>query len=82
MDLTLRKVYDFAMTTPLDDIRFILETARLNKAAAERSFEGDYGHGLGKILRGTYEHKVMGDSVFPIFFLILPVPAMPVWQEL
>ena len=64
LDLSLRKVYDFAMTTPLDEIRFILETARLNKAAAERSFEGEYGHGLGKILRGTYEHKIMGDSVF------------------
>lgn len=63
-DLSLRKVYDFAMTAPLDEIRFILETARLNKAAAERSFEGDYGHGLGKMLRGNYEHKVMGDSVF------------------
>lgn len=63
-DLTLRKVYDFATTAPLDELRFILETARLNKAAAERSFEGDYGHGLGKMLRGTYEHKVMGDSVF------------------
>lgn len=63
-DLNLRKVYDFAMTAPLDEIRFILETARLNKAAAERSFEGDFGHGLGKMLRGTYEHKVMGDSVF------------------
>ncbi len=63
-DLNLRKVYDFAMTVPLDEIRFILETARLNKAAAERSFEGDYGHGLGKILRGNYEHKVMGDSAF------------------
>lgn len=64
VDLCLRKVYDFAMTAPLDEIRFILDTARLNKAAAERSFEGDFGHGLGKILRGTYEHKVMGDSVF------------------
>lgn len=64
LDLSLRKVYDFAMTTPLDEIRFILETARLNKVAAERSFEGDYGHALGKILRGTYEHKIMGDSVF------------------
>ena len=63
-ELTLRKVYDFAMTAPLDEIRFILDTARLNKAAAERSFEGDYGHGLGKMLRGTYEHKIMGDSVF------------------
>lgn len=63
-DLTLRKVYDFAMTAPLDEIRFILDTARLNKAAAEQSFTGNYGHGLGKMLRGTYEHKVMGDSAF------------------
>ena len=39
--LTLRKVYDFAMNAPLDEIRFILETARLNKAAAERSFDGE-----------------------------------------
>ena len=62
--LTLRRVYDFALTAPLDEIRFILETARLNKAAAERSFTGDYGHGLGKMLRGNYEHKIMGDSVF------------------
>lgn len=64
VDLTLRKVCDFATTAPLDEIRFILDTARLNKAAAEQSFKGDYGHGLGKMLRGNYEHKVMGDSVF------------------
>ena len=64
LELTLRKVYDFALTAPLDEIRFILETARLNKKAAEQSFQGDYGHALGKMLRGTYEHKIMGDSVF------------------
>lgn len=64
LSLTFRKVYDFAMTAPLDEIRFIQETARLNKAAAEQSFAGDYGHGLGKMLRGNYEHKIMGDSVF------------------
>lgn len=64
VDLTLRKVYDFALTAPLDEIRFIQETARLNKAAAEQSFKGDYGHSLGKMLRGNYEHQVMGDSVF------------------
>ena len=33
--LTLRRVWDFALTAPLDEIRFILETSRLNKAAAE-----------------------------------------------
>ena len=64
LELTLRKVYDFALTAPLEEIRFIRETAILNKAAAERSFKGDYGHGLGKMLRGNYEHRIMGDSVF------------------
>lgn len=64
LELSLRKVYDFALTAPLEEISFILETARLNKAAAERSFEGNYGHGLGKMLRGNYEHNVLGDSVF------------------
>ena len=63
-ELNLYKVYDFALTAPLDEIRFILDTARLNKAAAEQAFKGNYGHSLGKMLRGTYEHKVMGDSVF------------------
>lgn len=62
--LNLRKVYDFATTAPLDEIRFILETARLNKAAAESSFKGNYGHSLGKTMRGKYEKEIMGDCVF------------------
>lgn len=63
-ELTLQKVYDFALTTPLEDIRFILDTARLNKAAAERSFEGEYGHSLGRMLQGNRECKILGDTVF------------------
>lgn len=62
--LSLRKVYDFALTVPLDEIDFILDSARLNKAAAEASFKGDYGHSLGKSLRNDNERRVMGDSVF------------------
>jgi L-cysteine desulfidase len=64
LELNLRKVYDFALTTPLDEISFILEAARLNKAAAQRSFTGNYGHGLGKMLAGSHERAVMGDSTF------------------
>lgn len=64
VELTLAKVWDFATTAPLDELRFILETRRLNKAAAERSFEGDYGHCVGKTMRCSKELKVMGDSVF------------------
>lgn len=64
LELTLRKVYDFAVTAPLDEIHFILDAARLNKAAAEQSFKGNYGHALGKTLQGTFGNKIIGDSVF------------------
>ena len=61
----MRKVYDFATTTPLDEIRFILETKRLNKAAAERSFKGNYGHELGKILKSSKsEEQILGSNTF------------------
>ena len=62
--LTLRMVYDFAMTSPLEEIEFIMESMRLNKAAAESAFAADYGHSLGKTLRGERELKVLGDSIF------------------
>lgn len=64
VELNLRSVYDFSQTAPLDDIRFILKTAKVNKAAAEQSFQGEYGHALGKMLRGAPKHNVMGDSTF------------------
>lgn len=62
--LTLRRVWEFAMTTPLDEIRFILESRRLNMAAAEHAFTGEYGHCVGRTLRCDRERKVMGDSLF------------------
>lgn len=62
--LTLRRVWEFTMTTPLDEIRFILESKRLNKAAAEASFAGEYGHCVGRTLRCDRERRVMGDSLF------------------
>ena len=62
--LTLRRVWDFAMTAPLDELRFILETRRVNKAAAERAFAGEFGHCVGRTLRCERERKIMGDSIF------------------
>lgn len=64
VELTLRKVYDFATTAPLEEIEFISESMRLNKAAAESAFVDEYGHSLGRMLRQPRELKIMGDSVF------------------
>ncbi|MBR2456715.1 MAG: serine dehydratase subunit alpha family protein [Bacteroidaceae bacterium] len=64
IELTLRKAYDFAMTSPIDEIRFILETRNLNKSAAERSFKGNYGHQLGRTLNSRSTSLMMGDNTF------------------
>ena len=65
VDLDMRKVYDFATTVPLEEISFILESKRLNKNAAERSFEGCYGHALGRTLRNSKcEQSVLGNNTF------------------
>lgn len=65
VNLNLRKVFEFATTTPIEEIRFILEAKRLNKAAAERSLAGNYGHELGKTLRESRSEKhLMGENTF------------------
>ena len=65
VELTLRKVYDFATTSPIEELKFILETRNLNKQAAERSFKGNYGHQLGKTLNSKKnENLMLGDNTF------------------
>ena len=63
-ELTLRRVYDFATTAPLEDIEFINEARRLNEAAAEASLKGNYGHELGKTLSRPLGKGIMGESIF------------------
>lgn len=62
--LSLHKVYEFAHTADLDDLRFILEAKRLNEAAAEAGLRENYGHELGKTLCSPLGHGIMGESIF------------------
>ena len=62
-ELTLRHVWDFAMTAPLEEIEFILEARRLNMNAAYESLKGEYGHSIGKLFRSESERNVMGDTL-------------------
>ena len=64
LELSLRKVYDFAEEVPLEKIEFIGETAQRNVAAAELSFTGDYGHGLGAMLHSGMAKNIFGDTLF------------------
>ena len=64
LHLTLRKVYEYAMTAPIEDIEFIKEAKRLNEAAAQNSLKGNYGHCLGKVLTRPLGKGIMGESIF------------------
>lgn len=72
---SLREVYDFALNVPVQDVQFLMEGAKMNMAAAEKSFMGNYGHGLGRLLhtvstqhltngRPTQLSNIFGDTLF------------------
>ena len=64
IQLNLRLVYDFATTTPVDEIRFILKTKEYNMRAAKESIRGNYGHCLGKTMDRPLSHGIFGNSIF------------------
>lgn len=63
-ELCMRTVYDFATTTPVDEIAFILKTRQYNLKAAEESVKGNFGHCLGKTIDRPLSHGIFGNSIF------------------
>ena len=63
-ELCMRSVYDFATTTPVDEIAFILKTRQYNLKAAEESVKGNFGHCLGKTIDRPLSHGIFGNSIF------------------
>lgn len=62
--LDMKTVYDFAMSAPLDDIRFILKTKEYNMNAAREAIKGNYGHNLGKTIDRPLSQGILGHSIF------------------
>ena len=62
--LTLRDVYDYATTVELEQITWLKEAEAMNINAAEVSFTGNYGHGLGRLMHTTAQESIFGDTLF------------------
>ena len=62
--LSLRLVYDFATTAPLDEISFIQETRTYNMNAAREALKGNYGHNLGKTIDRPLSKGIFGNTIF------------------
>ncbi|MGN1240179.1 MAG: serine dehydratase subunit alpha family protein [Paludibacteraceae bacterium] len=50
---SLRAVWEYAMTVDLEEVAWLQEGAEMNIRAAETSFRGNYGHGLGRLLHNA-----------------------------
>lgn len=64
ISLNFRTVYDFATTSPLDEIRFIMETRDYNMNAAREAIKGNYGHNLGKTIDRPMAKGIFGHTIF------------------
>ncbi len=64
VDLNLRTVWEFATTTPVEEIEFILEAKRYNLRAAAEALKGNYGHCLGKIMDRPLSRGIFGNSIY------------------
>lgn len=62
--LNLKMVWDFAITTPVDEIAFILEAKRYNLRAAAEAAKSNYGHCLGKVMDRPLSRGIFGNSIY------------------
>ena len=65
VELNLKKVYDFATTSPIEELQFILEARRLNKQAAERPLkETTDTNWVKPYAAANSERLIMGSNTF------------------
>ncbi len=57
-------VYRFSMETPIEEIMFIEEAARLNSEASHFSLHGNYGHSVGQMILSPLGKRYLGDTTF------------------
>lgn len=61
--MTVASIYDFATTVPIDDIKFLLEGAAMNRRIAEEGLRGDYGLKVGKSIKDKVDRKLLSEDI-------------------
>lgn len=61
--LTFQTVYSYATETPIEELRFILEAAQMNREASRLSKEGSYGHNVAKSLLSQKGLDLFGNNL-------------------
>lgn len=63
--LTVKEIFDFATSVPVEDIQFILDARKLNLALAEEGLAGNYGLKVGRTINAGQYKSVFGDTFMP-----------------
>ena len=63
VNLTFKKVYEYAVESPLNELEFILEAAKMNKNASLESKNNSYGHNVSKTILSKNGKKIFGDNL-------------------
>ncbi|MCD4719501.1 MAG: L-serine ammonia-lyase, iron-sulfur-dependent, subunit alpha [Desulfobacula sp.] len=63
INLSVAKIYEFADQTPLDEIEFILEGVKINKAIAKEGMTGKYGLKTGRTIQRNITRKYIADDL-------------------
>lgn len=62
--LSLQKVYDFVNEVPIEELEFIMESAKMNKEVALASLHNNYGHALGKTIFTQPVEQFFGNGIY------------------
>ena len=62
-DITIRDIVDFVTTAPAEDLEFMMDSYRLNKALVEEGLKNKYGLQVGRMLLAEDNHIVYGDTL-------------------
>lgn len=63
ISLNFRTVYEYATESPVEELSFILEAARMNKKASNEALQQHYGHNVAGSLKNRNGLHIFGDNL-------------------
>lgn len=62
IELNMKKVYDYAHETPIEELNFIYSAAKMNKEVSDEAKNDKYGHNVSKIIAGERGLSAFGNN--------------------
>lgn len=63
LPLTFQTILDYARESPVDELSYILEAARMNKKVTEEALQHSYGHNVARSMKNPKGRHLFGDNL-------------------